>query len=119
MTNKYHNAAGTGQNPPVITPNNHVVYDLNALQLYFEQAMSTLGYQNSTGSYSLITTTQAGKAFQDTIASMVQKPYYDLGNKNDRTATFDIINSAISTLETTLGFKFNATTNQQLAPVPQ
>ncbi|WP_169788454.1 chitin-binding protein [Amantichitinum ursilacus] len=112
----YGNPIPTTSATTLVTPNNHVAFNLTQLQTVFANVFGTLSYVDSTGKAAFIPAATSRAAF-DTARAQVSVPAdatLDLSKASDRAQIFSILEGAINNLETTLGQKFNATTLSQL-----
>ena len=100
----------------IVTPNNHVAFNLGALSGVFSDVFQTLAYVDGSGNYSFITDAQATAAFASAVSGegLGNSATLDLSNAPDRAKIFRILNTAISNLEKNLNTSFSATTLQQL-----
>jgi hypothetical protein len=101
----------------LITPQNHVAFNMTKLGDVFSKVFATLSYLDaSTGKSEFIAAPLALSAYNDALAknSVAASATLDLSNGADRAKIFTILENAISNLEKSLGVKFNATTNEQL-----
>lgn len=100
----------------VVTPNNHVAFNMATLAGVFSNVFQTLAYVDASGSYLSITATQANTAFAAALstAGVTTTTTLDLSNTLDRVKIFSVINTAINNLEKNLNTSFSATTLKQL-----
>jgi hypothetical protein len=100
----------------LITPNNHVAFNMGSLSGVFSNIFQTLAYVDASGNYNYISATQATTAFASALTTLglTTSNTLDLSNASQRAEIFNIINTAISNLETNLGSSFSATTLNQL-----
>lgn len=96
------------------------VLSLDLVETVFVNQLQTLSYLTSDGSYNNISAAQAANAISTAIASLNTsgQSLFRLNNSNDRKLLFDILDSALNNLESSLSntnFKdFTATTQSQL-----
>ena len=100
----------------VVTPSNHVAFNLGVLSGVFSHVFQTLAYVDGSGNYTSITDAQASAAFASAVnaAGLSAADTLDLSAGADRAVIFSIIDAAISTLEKNLNTSFSATTLNQL-----
>jgi hypothetical protein len=100
----------------IITPNNHVAFNLTTLSGVFSKVFQTLAYVDGSGNYNFITDTQATTAFSSAVNGTGNSisDTLDLSSAHDRALIFTILNAAISNLEKNLNTSFSATTLNQL-----
>jgi len=112
----YGNPIPTTSATTLVTPGNHVAFNMTTLGGVFSNVFQTLGYVNGSGQYLSISSAQASTAFNSalTSAGVSSSTTLDLSNAGDRAKIFSVLETAIANLETNLGVKFNATTNVQL-----
>jgi hypothetical protein len=100
----------------IVTPNNHVAFNMATLEGVFSNVFQTLSYVDASGNYDSITATQATTAFASALSSagLTTSSTLDLSNAANRAAIFSVINAAITNLEKNLNTSFSATTLNQL-----
>jgi len=100
----------------IVTPNNHVAFNMSTLENIFGNVFQTLAYVDASGNYNSITSTQANTAFNSalTSAGITGATTLDLSNSTDRAVIFTVINNAISNLESNLNTSFSDVTLDQL-----
>ena len=112
----YDNPIPTTSLSTIVTPANHVAFNVAALENVFSNVFQTLDYVNSSGTGTYITATQATAAFNTALTQtgISSTGTLDLSNASNRAQIFSLLEHAIGNLETNLGTQFNATTNSQL-----
>jgi hypothetical protein len=100
----------------LVTPQNHVAFNMTTLGNVFSNVFTTLSYVNSSGQGAFIPAASAQAAFSTALAqhSVVATSTLDLSNTTDRATIFSVLEDAIKNLEMSLGVQFNATTNSQI-----
>jgi hypothetical protein len=100
----------------LVTPNNHVAFNMGTLSGVFSNVFQTLAYVNSSGSYNSISAAQATTAFAAALSSagLTTSSTLDLSNAANRAVIFSVINAAIANLEKNLNTSFSDTTLNQL-----
>lgn len=112
----YDNPIPTTSPSNTITPTNHVIFPMAALESMFTSVTQTLDYIGPGNTAPYFTATQAQTAFTTALTQNNVSPTasLDLSNATDRAAIFAVIDSALTNLEAVSGQKFNATTTSQL-----
>jgi hypothetical protein len=112
----YDNPIPTTSATTLVTPTNHILFNINTLENIFVNVFQTLSHSNSTSPAQFFTATEAQNAFNSALAanSVSTTATLDLSNAVDRVKIFAVIDTAIGNLETSVGMKFNATTTSQL-----
>ena len=112
----YNNPIPTANATTVVTPTNHILFNMNTLANVFSNVFQTLAHSNGTSPSQFFTATQAQNAFNSALAanSVSITATLDLSNATDRAKIFAVIDAAIGNLEIAVGMKFNATTTSQL-----
>jgi hypothetical protein len=112
----YDNPIPTTSLSTIVTPANHVAFNIASLENVFSNVFQTLSYENSSGSSVYISAAQAQTAFNTALtqAGVASTDTLDLSNTSDRAKVFSLLEDAIGDLETNLGTTFNATTTAQL-----
>jgi len=111
----YDNPVPTSGPSFLTTPANHIIFTIAGLQNVFVNAFVLLAYSDGTNPSQFFTPAQAQAAFAAALTqNQVTATSLDLSNPTDRTVIFSVIDSAITTLEVSVGMQFNATTLQQL-----
>jgi len=100
----------------LVTPTNHIDFDMPTLENVFTNVFETLSYSNGTNPSQFFTAAQGQAAFNSALSQngVSSTAVLDLSTAADRTKIFAVIDSAISNLESAVGMKFNATTTSQL-----
>jgi len=100
----------------LVTPANHVAFNLGSLGSVFSNVLQTLAYSKGTNAAQYFTAGQAQAAYNAALAQqgISSTATLDLSNAADRAMIYAVIDSALGSLESTAGMKFNATTNSQL-----
>jgi hypothetical protein len=100
----------------LVTPANHIAFDMPTLENVFENAFELLSYSNGTSPAQFFSAAQAKVAFDASLSTngIASTGVLDLSTAADRAKIFAVIETAISNLEATSGMKFNATTTTQL-----
>ncbi|GGF89665.1 MULTISPECIES: hypothetical protein [Cysteiniphilum] len=99
--------------------NNSFAFSIAQLQKVFAESMHTLAYGKTASDYQFISIDSANAAFaksmeQNGLSSGI---ILNLNNSNDRKEMYQLLNDAFASLEQTLGFKFNATTEENFNQV--
>ena len=99
--------------------NNSFAFSIAQLQKVFVESMHTLAYGQTASNYQFISIDSANAAFaksmeQNGLSSGI---VLNLNNSNDRQQMYQLLNNAFASLEQTLGFKFNATTEENFNQV--
>ena len=112
----YDNPIPTTSPTTVVTPGNHVIFEMTALAGVFSNVFQKLAFSNGTNPAQFFSAAQAQTAFDSALAQhgASSTAALDLSNTTDRATIFAVIDSAIGNLESAVGMKFNATTNSQL-----
>jgi hypothetical protein len=112
----YDNPIPTTSATALVTPNNHILFNMNTLESVFANIFQTLAHSNGTSPAQFFTATEAQSAFNSALSAngVSITATLDLSNSVDRTKIFAVIDTAIGNLETAAGMKFNATTTSQL-----
>jgi hypothetical protein len=112
----YDNPIPTTGPTTTVIPTNHIMFNMTSLGNVFSQVFQTLDFSDGTKAAQFFTAAQAQTAFNSALAQhgVASTANLDLSNAVDRARLFAVIDSAIGNLETTVGMKFNATTNSQL-----
>jgi hypothetical protein len=112
----YDNPIPTTNATTLVTPANHILFNINTLENVFVNVFQTLSHSNGTSPALFFTATEAQSAFNSALAAngVSITSTLDLSNTVDRAKIFAVIDTAIGNLETTVGMKFNATTTSQL-----
>jgi hypothetical protein len=111
----YDNPVPTSGPSFLTTPANHIIFTIAGLQNVFVNAFVLLAYSDGTNPSQFFTPAQAQAAFAAALTqNQVTATSLDLSNPTDRAVIFSVIDSAITTLEVSVGMQFNATTLQQL-----
>jgi hypothetical protein len=100
----------------IVTPNNHVAFNMATLEGVFSNIFQTLAYVDGSGNYNYISTAQATTAFAAALSSVgvTTSTTLDLSNASDRAKIFTILDASISNLEQSLNTSFSDTTPDQL-----
>ncbi len=100
----------------LVTPTNHIGFDMPTLENVFSNVFQLLSYSNGTNPAQFFTAAQAQAAFNSALASnsVSSTALLDLSTAADRAKIFAVIDRAIGNLESAVGMKFNATTTSQL-----
>ena len=100
----------------IVTPANHVAFNLGTLSTVFSNVFQTLAYVDSTGKYNYISAAQAASAFSTALmtAGLNDSNTLDLSNATDRAKIFGVIEAAIGNLEKNLNTSFSEVTMTQL-----
>ena len=100
----------------IVTPANHVAFNMGILSGVFNNVFQTLAYVDATGKYSYISAAQATGAFNAalTSAGLTASSTLDLSNAANRAVIFSVIEKAIGNLENDLNFSFSEVTMTQL-----
>ena len=100
----------------LVTPANHVAFNMATLGGVFSGVARTLSYSNGTAAAQFFTASQAQGAFSAALSKqgVAGSATLDLSNAGDRAKIYAVIDSALANLETAVGMKFNTTTNSQL-----
>jgi hypothetical protein len=101
----------------LITPQNHVAFNMTTLRTVFTNVFATLSYLDpKTGKGELIPASASQTAYDTALTQhgVAAGSTLDLSKKSDRDAIFAILEDAITNLEKSLGVKFNATTDSQI-----
>jgi hypothetical protein len=98
------------------TPANHVLCSMTELGAVFANVFAKLAYVNQTGRAALIPVASAQAAFAAGLAAAgaAQMATLDLSDAASRATLFTVLEDAVSSLETSLGANFSATTNVQM-----
>ncbi len=112
----YDNPIPTTGLTTLVTPTNHIAFNMTPLGTVFCDVMETLAYVNSAGQYTYITAAQAQTAFNTAMATagVGSNTTLDLSTASDRAKIFSVLENAIGNLETNLKMKFDTTTTNQL-----
>lgn len=112
----YDNPIPTTSATTLVTPTNHVMFNMTTLSGVFSNVFQTLAYPNSSGAAVYFTAAQSQAAFNSalTSAGVSSSATLDLSNAANRAQIFTILEKAIGNLETNQNTKFNATTLTQL-----
>src|SRR5437016_3780948 len=112
----YDNPVPTTGPTTLVTPANHIIFNMSTLENVFANVFQMLDFSNGTNPAQFFTAVQAQAAFNSALAQhgVASTATLDLGNAAQRATIFAVIDSAIGNLETAVGMKFNATTNSQL-----
>jgi hypothetical protein len=112
----YDNPIPTTSATTLVTPTNHILFNINTLENVFVNVFQTISHSNGTSPAQFFTATEAQSAFNSALAanSVSVTATLDLSNAVDRAKIFAVIDTAIGNLETAVGMKFNATTTLQL-----
>jgi len=95
----------------LVVPDNHLAVPMGTLGAVFSQVCQTLAHLNAAGQEVCLTSAQADGAFQAGLASagVASTATLDLASAPDRGAIFTLLEGAIASLETSLGFHFSDT----------
>lgn len=112
----YDNPIPTTSPTTLVTPANHILFNMNTLTSVFSNVFQTLAHSNGTSPSQFFTAMQAQNAFNSALAAngISITATLDLSSAADRAKIFAVIDNAIGSLETAVGMKFNATTASQL-----
>jgi hypothetical protein len=112
----YDNPIPTTSATTLVTPSNHIFFNMNVLENVFASAFQTLAHSNGTSPAQFFTVAEAQSAFNSALATngVSATSTLDLSNAVDRAKIFAVIDTAIGNLETAVNMKFNATTTSQL-----
>jgi hypothetical protein len=112
----YDNPIPTTGPTTLVTPANHIIFNVTALENVFSNVFQTLSHSDGTSPAQFFTAAQAQTAFNSALSQhgVATTANLDLSNAGDRATIFAVIDSALSNLESAVGMKFNATTNSQL-----
>jgi hypothetical protein len=112
----YDNPIPTTSLTTIVTPANHVAFNMGNFSNVFSNVVQTLAYSNGTNAAQYFTAGQAQAALNSALAQqgVSGSATLDLSNATDRAKIYAVIDSALSSLESTAGMKFNSTTNSQL-----
>ena len=112
----YDNPIPTTSLTTIVTPTNHVIFNMTALQGVFSNVFQKLAFSNGTNPAQFFSASQAQTAFDSALAqhAVTGTAALDISNATDRATIFEVIDSAIGNLESAVGMKFNATTTSQL-----
>jgi hypothetical protein len=112
----YDNPVPTTSATALVTPTNHVAFNVGTLGNVFSHVIQTLAYSNGTNAAQFFTAGQAQTALSSALAQqgVSATATLDLSNASDRAKIFAVIDHALGNLESAVGMKFNLTTNSQL-----
>jgi hypothetical protein len=112
----YDNPIPTTSLTTIVTPANHVAFNLANFSNVFSNVVQTLSYSNGTNAAQFFTAGQAQAALNAALAQqgVSGSATLDFSNATNRAKIYAVIDSALSSLESTSGMKFNSTTNSQL-----
>ncbi len=112
----YDNPVPTTGPTTLVTPANHILFNMTTLENVFSNVFQMLDFSNGANPAQFFTAVQAQAAFNSALAQhgVASTATLDLGSAAQRATIFAVIDSAIGNLETAVGMKFNATTNSQL-----
>ncbi|HEV2990078.1 MAG TPA: carbohydrate-binding protein [Candidatus Angelobacter sp.] len=112
----YDNPIPTTGPTTLVTPANHIIFNMSTLENVFSNVFQLLDFSNGSNPAQFFTAAQAQAAFNSALAQhgVASTATLDLSNATQRATIFAVIDSAIGNLETAAGMKFNATTNSQL-----
>jgi hypothetical protein len=112
----YDNPIPTTSATSLVTPSNHILFNMNVLESVFAGVFQTLAHSNGASPAQFFTAAEAQSAFNSALATngVSATSTLDLSNAVDRAKIFAVIDNAIGNLETAVGMKFNATTTSQL-----
>ncbi|MSP52753.1 MAG: hypothetical protein EXR81_00680 [Gammaproteobacteria bacterium] len=99
-----------------LVPNNSMPFDLTLLRTVFANSMHTLAYVNTSGTYNFISAIAANAAFDSARASLnlTGTSSLNLSVASERAQIFALLDAALTNVETSLNFKFTATTEKDL-----
>jgi hypothetical protein len=100
----------------LVTPTNHIAFDMTLLESVFSHVFQTLSYSDGTKPAQFFTPTQGQAAFTAALASkgIAGTATLDLSTATDRAKIFGLLEAAIANIEAGSGMKFNASTLSQL-----
>jgi hypothetical protein len=101
----------------LMTPQNHIAFNMTTLGQVFDKVFLKLSYVDATtGEGAFIPEAKIQAAFSSALTQhgVSATSVLDLSNTSDRSTIFAVLEDAIGNLETALGVKFNATTNSQI-----
>ncbi|HWZ95083.1 MAG TPA: glycosyl hydrolase family 18 protein, partial [Opitutaceae bacterium] len=112
----YDNPIPTTSATTIVTPANHVAFNIGNFGNVFSSVIQALAYSNGTSAAQYFTAGQAQAALNAALAQqgVSGSATLDFSNAADRARIYAVIDSALSSLESSVGMKFNATTNSQL-----
>ena len=112
----YDNPIPTTSPSTLVTPSNHIIFNITTLESVFSNVFQQLDFSNGTSAAKFFTATQAQTAFNSALSQhgVSSGSSLDLSKSSDRATIFAVIDSAIGNLESATGMKFNATTTSQL-----
>jgi hypothetical protein len=116
MDQLYDNPIPTTSLTTIVTPTNHVAFNMTTFGNVFSNVIQTMDYSNGTNAAQYFTAGQAQAALNAALAQqgVSGSATLDFSNATDRAKIYAVIDSALSSLESTSGMKFNSTTNSQL-----
>jgi len=116
MDQLYDNPIPTTSLTTIVTPTNHVAFNMTTFGSVFSNVAQTMDYSNGTNAAQYFTAAQAQTALNSALAQqgVSGSATLDFSNASDRAKIYAVIDSALSSLESTSGMKFNSTTNSQL-----
>jgi hypothetical protein len=112
----YDNPIPTTSATTFVTPTNHIAFNLTTFGNVFSNVIQTMDYSNGTNAAQYFTAAQAQAALNAALAQqgVSGSATLDFSNATDRAKIYAVIDSALGSLESTSGMKFNSTTNSQL-----
>jgi hypothetical protein len=112
----YDNPIPTTSPTTTVTPANHVAFNIGTFGSVFANVIQTLAYSNGTNAAQYFTAGQAQTALNAALAQQGVSggATLDFSNATDRAKIYAVVDSALTSLESTAGMKFNSTTNSQL-----
>lgn len=112
----YDNPIPAGSLTTLTTPKNAVYFPMEMLGTVFANVAHTLSYSNGTAPAQFFTIAQANTAFAAALTqnNVAATATLNLSLASDRTRIFAVIDGALTNLEIATGFKFIATTLNQL-----
>jgi hypothetical protein len=116
MDQIYDNPIPTTSLTTIVTPANHLTFNMATFGNVFSNVIQTMDYSNGTNAAQYFTAAQAQTALNSALAQqgVSGSATLDFSNASDRAKIYAVIDSALSSLESTSGMKFNSTTNSQL-----
>jgi hypothetical protein len=116
MDQLYDNPIPTTSLTTIVTPTNHLAFNMTTFGSVFSNVVQTMDYSNGTNAAQYFTAAQAQTALNAALAQqgVSGSATLDFSNASDRAKIYAVIDGALSSLESTSGMKFNSTTNSQL-----